>query len=129
MSVRQAASQWIKDHYPNQQLKQCYKGSSQGLLRTSKYFKELEEWFITGRVDYFDEGREGELLFLLQHENDIGQFHYLRIPFSFFKDNQRKFEVRADGIQFDLHISALKGSWFEVKRSHGISFRSFEQHA
>jgi hypothetical protein len=127
MNVRQAASQWMKDHYPNQQLKQDYKGSSQGLLRTSKYISELEEWFITGRTDYFDKGREGVLLFLLQQENDLEQFHYLRIPFSFFRENQRKFEVRPDGKQFDLHISALKGSWLEVKRSNGISFRSFEQ--
>ncbi|HFQ79913.1 MAG TPA: hypothetical protein ENK33_00890 [Desulfobacterales bacterium] len=53
----------------------------------------------------------------MQYENEPGQFHFLKVPFTFFRDNQIKFDIRATGQKFDLHISAKKEIGWRVKEA------------
>ncbi len=94
-------------------------------FRVSKYYPEKDIWFLTLPVSYFDHGKEGDLDILLQNEHANNQFHYLKVPFAFFTDNQQKFDLRSSGERFDLHISAKIKNWLSCERSDGVNFREF----
>ena len=94
-------------------------------FRVSKYYHEKDIWFLTLPAAYFDPGKEGDLDILLQNEHAKNHFHYLKVPFAFFKDNQQKFDLRSSGELFDLHISAKIKNWLSCERSDGVNFREF----
>jgi len=92
-----------------------------------KYYPENDIWFLTFPASFFDSSKPGDLNILLQYKSEPDQFHFLRVPFSFFRDNQTKFDIRATGDKFDLHISAKKRNWLCCERSKGVGFSTFEQ--
>lgn len=118
MSIREQAKSWLKQNHST---------DVSSTLRVSKYYPERDIWFFTFPVTYFDSGKPGNLNILLQHEGYLDQFYFLKVPFSFFRDNQMKFDIRATGDKFDLHISAKRGNWLSCERSKGVSFREYEQ--
>ncbi len=118
MSIREQAKQWLTQNHPAECL---------NTLRTSKYYPEKDIWFLTFPVSYFDSGKPGNLNILLQYEHEPKQFYFLKVAFSFFRENQDNFDIRAKGDMFDLHISAKKGNWLSCERSNNISFREYEQ--
>ncbi len=118
MTTRELAKRWLKLNHPADIL---------NMLRVSKHYPEKDIWFLTFPQTYFDSGKLGNLNILLQNGNDPEQFHFLKVPFSFFKDNQEKFDVRSTEEKFDLHISAKKRNWMTCERSKNISFNKYEQ--
>ena len=62
-----------------------------------------------------------------EERNGPDQFHYLKVPYSYFQENRDNFDIRSTGDKFDLHISAKKYSWLVCERGSGICFREFEQ--
>ncbi len=93
MSIRVQAKQWLKQNYP---------ADTSNTLRASKYYPEKDIWFFTFPASYFDSGQSGNLNILLQYENELEKFHYLKVPFSFFRENREKFDIRKTGDKFDL---------------------------
>lgn len=118
MNIREQAKLWIKQNHP---------ADASNALRVSKYYPEKDIWFFTFPSSYFDSGKSGNLNILLQYENEPERFHFLKVPFSFFRDNQTKFDVRATGDKFDLHISAKKRNWLTCERSQNVCFREYKQ--
>jgi hypothetical protein len=118
MSIRELAKEWLKKSHPTHIANK---------LRASKYYPEKDIWFFTFPSSYFDTGKPGHLNILLQYENNPELFHFLKVPFSFFRDNQDKFDIRTSGDKFDLHISAKKRNWLVCERSNNISFGKYEQ--
>lgn len=118
MSVRERAKKWLKQNHP---------ADFSNELRASKYYSEKDIWFFTFPASYSESGKTGNLNILLQFEKEPDQFHFLKVPFSFFKDNQERFDIRATGDKFDLHISAKKRNWLSCERSNGLSFSKYEQ--
>jgi hypothetical protein len=116
MKTKDYAEEWLEQH-------NCSVNSKS--IRVSKYYPGKNIWFLTLPASFFDFGKKGELNILLQNENTKEQFHYLKVPFSFFMKNKQKFDVRASGEQFDLHISAKVHNWMVCERSDGINFREF----
>jgi len=70
---------------------------------------------------------EGYLNMLCEMQANKKDFHYLRVPFSFFRDNREKFDIRATGDEFDLRISGKKKNWLVDERSDHLTFAGFEQ--
>lgn len=118
MSIRDLAKTWLSENHP---------GEVSNDMRASKYYPSKDIWFFTFPSTYFEAARSGHLNILLQHESDFRQFHYLKVPFSFFRENRQKFDIRASGNKFDLHISAKKRDWLVCERSNGVSFREHEK--
>jgi hypothetical protein len=117
-TMRQQAAKWIKTHHP---LK------ATNLLRSSRFYPEKEIWFFTFPSTFFGAGMEGYLNILCETETDSNDFHYLKVPFSFFRENRDKFNIRATGESFDLHISGKRKNWLLDERSDNLSFAVFEQ--
>ena len=118
MSTKELAKDWLQVNCPE---------AEGNTLRVSKYYPANDIWFLTFSVAYFDISRVGYLNIMLQHEHDKSKFYFLKVPFSFFRDNREKFDIRTTGEKFDLHISAKKHNWLNCKRSDGVSFSTFEQ--
>jgi hypothetical protein len=116
--LREMAKEWMKSNHPSNSLDP---------LRVSKYHPQKDIWFFTFPCSYFDAGNYQYLNILLQFRDDLNQFHYLKVPFSFFRTNKNKFDVRNSGDKFDLHISAKQNSWLVDERSQGVGFHEFEQ--
>jgi hypothetical protein len=116
--IRQQAKTWLSQNYPESIL---------NTLRASKHYPENDIWFLTFPSSYFDASREGDLNILLQNKNEPNQFYFLKVPFSFFRENKDKFDVRSSGDEFDLHISSKERNWLTCERSKGVSFRKYEQ--
>lgn len=116
--TRQRAIEWIKKHHPTQ---------AANRLRTSRYFPDKEIWFFTFPSDFFDPKNQGVLNILCEVTTGSNCFKFLKVPFSFFRENREKFNIRATGEKFDLHISAKKKNWLLDERSRGVSFAQFEQ--
>jgi hypothetical protein len=96
-------------------------------LRSSRFYPESEIWFFTFPSTFFDVGLEGSLNILCEVQADSNNFLYLRVPFSFFRENREKFNIRSTGDKFDLHISAKKKNRFVDERSDNVTFAVFEQ--
>ena len=118
MNIRKQAKRWLKRNHPS---------DFSNTLRASKYYSTKDIWFFTFPATYFDSAKHGNLNIMLQYENDPEQFHFLKVPFSYFRDNQPDFDVRATGDKFDLHISAKKRNWLVCERSNNIGFSKYEQ--
>ena len=118
MTIRELAKQWLKHNHPSE---------ISNTLRASRYYSERDIWFLTFPASYFDPEKHGVINIMLQFRNDPKQFYYLKVPFSYFKENQSEFDTRAAGDKFDLHISAKKGNWLVCERSNNIGFSQFEQ--
>lgn len=118
MNIREQAKQWLKENHP---------ADFSNTLRASKYYPEKDIWFFTFPITYFDSTKAGELNILLQYENISDQFYFLKVPFLFFRENKKKFDLRSAGDKFDLHISAKKRNWLTCERSKGVSFYKYEQ--
>ncbi len=118
MSTREKARKWIVENRPE---------AVSNKMRTSKYYPERDIWFFTFPIDYFDSSKLGNLSILLQHKENPNEFFHLDIPFSFFRDNKKRFDIRSSGDEFDLHISAKKRNWLQCERSKGISLLQFER--
>lgn len=118
MTIRGDAKRWMSEHRKNE------RGSE---MRSSKHYPERELWFFTFPTSFMDSGKSGHVNLLLQDKRSPGEFLCLRVPYAFFFDHKTKFDVRADGKQFDLHISSKRGNWLVDERSKGVSFRKFEQ--
>lgn len=118
MSTRTRAKKWISENRPE---------ALSNLMRTSKHYSVRDIWFFTFPIDYFDSSKVGNLSLLLQNKEHLDEFLHLEIPFSFFRDNKEKFDIRSSGDEFDLHISAKKKNWLQCERSKGVSFLQFER--
>ncbi len=118
MTVRQQAIEWIRSHNPSE---------ASNPLRTSRFYPEKEIWFFTFPSAFFDDGKEGHLNILCQKQANTNDFYYLKVPFSFFRENHDKLNVRASGENFDLHISGKKRNWLVDERSDDVNFAVFEQ--
>ncbi len=70
---------------------------------------------------------EGCLNILCQIQVNSYDFHYLKVPFSFFRDNRNKLNIRVSGEKFDLHISGKKKNWLVDERSYNVVLAQFEQ--
>lgn len=118
MTIRSTAKDWLRLHHPME---------SSHEVRSSKYYIDHELWFFTFPATFFGDKKSGYVNILLQDRIDPGEFHYLRVPFAFFRQNKSKFDVRSKGDKFDLHISAKAGSWLTDERSSpGVKFAEFE---
>ena len=118
MSIRDTANSWLKHHHPSESVE---------AIRVSKHYPEKDIWFFTFPSSYFDLSKNGYLNILLQFEKNPYEFHYLKVPFSFLRENKDKLDVRRNGDKFDLHISAKQRNWLVCERSKGVSFRELEQ--
>ena len=118
MSTRERAKAWMRKNHPNE---------LNSILRTSKYYPERAIWFLTFPTSYFDKEKWDHINILLQFEKEPDQFHYLRVPFPFLRNNQTKFDIRSSGDKFDLHISAKQRNLLVDERSKGVGFKKFEQ--
>jgi len=118
MSIRDQAKQWLRKNHPS---------DMSSTFRASKYYPEKDIWFFTFPASYFDSGKSGNLNILLQYENEPEEFYFLKVPFSFFRENERKFDIRSTGDKFDLHISAKKRNWLSCERSSNVNFGEYEQ--
>ena len=119
MGTREQAKRWIKQNYP---------ADTSNILRASKYYPASDIWFFTFPESFFAPARMGDLNILLQYKNEPDEFHFLKVPFSFFRENRERFDIRTTGDKFDLHISAKKRNWLSCERSKNISFKNFEQY-
>ena len=118
MTIRLKAKKWISENRPE---------ALSNTMRASKYYESKDIWFFTFPIDYFDSTKVGSLSVLLQQKGDPNEFLHLEIPFSFFRENRNKFDIRSSGDEFDLHISAKKRNWLQCERSKGVSFLQFER--
>jgi len=117
MGVRDYAKKWVQANNQSEHIEN---------FKSSKYFPEKDIWFITPPISYFDLNKPGNIHILLQRENDMEKFIHLKIPYSFFRNNCSKFDIRSDGSRFDLHISAKQRNFLECERGNDINFRKFE---
>ena len=107
--------QWLRQHHPDMV----------GDTTRSSKLHPKQLWWFTLPSEWFDTDM-GYLNMLLQQEEDGADFYFLRVPFSFFADNQGSFDVR--GEEFDLHISARQHNLLQDTRGTGrISFAEFLQ--
>jgi hypothetical protein len=108
-------------------MRKNYPNELNSILRASKYYPEQGIWWFTFPTSYFDKKESGHIDILLQFEKEPDQFHYLKVPFDFLRNNQTKFDIRSSGGKFDLRISAKQGNWLIDERSEGVGFNEFEQ--
>jgi hypothetical protein len=119
MNIRNTAIQWLKENFPNE---------IHNTTRTSKYFPERELWFFTFPTSFFDKNGNEFLNLICEHESNKKEFHFIKIPFKFIKENRNNFDIRADGDQFDVHISARATEKFVEKRSRNkIDLKPYKQ--
>lgn len=118
MTVRDAARRWMMEH--------C-KGEHVGDMRSSRFYPDRGLWFFTFPSSFMDADRPGYVNLLLQNTSSPVAFHLLRVPYAFFFDNKSRFDLRADGDKFDLHLSAKRTSWLVDERSKGVAFAAFQQ--
>jgi hypothetical protein len=118
VSTKELAKRWFLENCP-----ECRSNT----IRVSKYYPEKDIWFFTFPIEYFDQSKVGNLSVLLQHKDDLSQFNHVEVPFSFFRDNKTKFDIRSFRDKFDLHISAKKRNWLQCERSKGVCFSKFER--
>jgi hypothetical protein len=116
MTIRREAIAWLAKNRPSE---------THWPMRSSKFYKEQELWFLTFPTAFLNDQKPGYLLILLEDENKANSFHALRIPFEFLRENRSKFDVRVGGEKFDLHISGRKSKWMVDLRSQGVDFRKF----
>jgi hypothetical protein len=117
MTIRSDAVAWLAKNRPSE---------AHRPMRSSKFYKDRELWFLTFPTAFLSDQIPGHLILALQDESEPNSFHSLKIPFSFLRDNKSKFDIRTGGEQFDLHISAKKSHWMVDLRSKGIDFSSFQ---
>lgn len=117
--TRKYGKKWLELNHPS---------DSSNKLRTSKYYSKEDHWFFTLSTFFLDAEITGNLNILLQYKDNPQQFYFLKIPFSFFRDNKSRFDVRTSGDKFDLHLSAKQENWLVCKRSNEVCFREFEQY-
>lgn len=116
MTVRSDAIAWFAKNKPSEA---CCP------MRTSRFYKKQELWFLTFPMAFLNDDMPGHLIMLLQDDHNAHSFHGLKIPFAFLRENRTKFDVRAGGEKFDLHISGKKSKWMIDLRSQGIDFSKF----
>lgn len=118
MSIREQAKKWLAENHPSEIMSK---------FRVSKYYSSIDVWFFTFPESYYDNNKVGYLNILLQHENDLDKFHFLKVPYSFFRENKSRLCNRSTGDKFDLHISAKQRNWLICERSQNVSFKEFLQ--
>ncbi len=118
MKIRELAKEWLKKKYP---------GETENQMNASKYHPDQNIWFFTFPAKYFGKNSNNFLNIILQKQFKTTEFILLKVPFSFFKQNKSKFDIRQNGEQFDLHISGKRENWLVDERSGGICFAPFEQ--
>jgi len=64
---------------------------------------------------------------MCETQENINEFHYLKVPFSFFRNNHDRFDIRQDGALFDLRLSGKSHNWLADERSDQLNFSAFEQ--
>jgi len=116
--IRRRAKNWMSKNCPTEHPNE---------MHASTYDPKKEEWFFTFPCSYFEEGKTGCLYMFLQYGNDEHRFRYLKVPFSFFRENKEKFTVRKTAPKFDLHISAKERNWLVDKSGDQVSFHEYEQ--
>ena len=119
MDIRSRAREWLSTYYPSE---------VHNDMRVSKYHAPQDVWFFTFPVSFFDEDRGDKNLNILCENLDNNQiFYYLKVPYQYFRLNKQRFNIRSDGRQFDLHISANIDRWMVDQRGDNISFYQFLQ--
>lgn len=114
MSTKEKARGWLNNIFHSE-------------IRSSKYYPEKDIWFFTFPIRFCEKGNNGYADILLQDKENLEEFIYLRVPFSFFRENREKLDMRSDEDFFDFHISAKPENWLECERSRGVSFKQFLQ--
>jgi hypothetical protein len=116
MSTRSRAADWLAKAYPSEVA---------NLMKSSKYFKEPELWFLTCPSAYLASPLPGHLIVVLEHENIPDTYHVLKVPFAYFREHKAKFDLRKKLDKFDLHLSARSSSWLRDLRGDGVEFDQF----
>jgi hypothetical protein len=116
MTIRRDAIAWLAENQPSE---------THWPIRSSKFYKEQQLWFLTLPTEFLNDRNLACLLLLLQDESKAKSFHVLKIPFEFLRDNKSKFDIRVGGEKFDIHISAQKSTWMVEMRGQGIDFSKF----
>jgi hypothetical protein len=118
MTIRPQAIKWLKTHHPSEKTNP---------VRTSRFYPGKEIWFFTFPATYYESGKVGTLNILCQKQSGSDDFHYLKVPFSFFENNKAKLDVRKSGKYFDLHISGKTKNWLVDERSDNVDYSVFDQ--
>jgi hypothetical protein len=116
MTTRSSAKTWLAKNLP---------AEAACPMRSSKYYKESELWFLTFPSEFLIGSAPGHLIVMLQDESSPQAFHVLKIPFAFLRENRSRFDIRGGDDKFDLHISAKKSKWMVDLRSEGVDFSAF----
>jgi len=116
-NTRQRALSWLQENRPAELI---------NATRTSRHFPEQQIWFFTFPSTFFNDDIQGYLNILCEMRNNIYEFHYLKVPFSFFRENHERFDIRPTGKVFDLRISGKEENWLMDERGNNISFAQFE---
>ncbi len=64
---------------------------------------------------------------LCEMQANRNNFHYLRVQFSYFRENRERFNIRATGDKFDLPISGKRQNWLVDERIDHVTFVKFQQ--
>lgn len=115
-STKKQALIWLGKNHPSE---------LHNILHASKFHPDQEIWFFTLPTTYFDQNNVGEINLLCEKQNNSNDFYFLKVPFSFFRENKEKFSIRRDEVKFDLHISAKNRNWMIDERSKIIDFKRF----
>ena len=123
MPIRSEAVQWLMSHYG-------VKGKG---IYASKFFEPNESW-NKKRVWWFEipltaiESNDiTELHLLCQVESNKRDFHYLKVPIKYFREQLKKFDVRNDG-RVSIYLSAEPHHMFvEERAKSNVSFSRFLQ--
>lgn len=118
MTTRERAKRWLRNSHP---------AETASPLRTSKYFSNPGIWYFTFPVRFFHDDMQGYLNMLCETPTGQNQFHFLKVPFSFFRENRDEFDIRRSGDNFDLRISARANNWLIDERGNNVSFIQFKQ--
>ena len=114
MEIREKARDWYEKNYPGERI---------GSFWASSHRNKDNQWFFTKTEKNIS--KEGEIKIFLQKKNDENNFHFLKIPFLFFRENKQKLNFREKDIErFDMYIYSNKEQYLIEKL--GLSFAEFE---
>lgn len=119
MSIRSQALQWFRSKF----------GAPYGKICSSKFYQPEESrtrdetWWLEFPIGDLDENNEIHLLCQVAPNSD--DFHYLKVPASFFQEQLKNLDVR-DGNKISLYLSPKPSNMFVDERGNGrVDFSKF----
>ena len=107
-----------------------------GDVFTSKYYPAAQSWtgadawWVQLPVHRIEAPGERDLHLVLQAAPDRAEFHYLRVPAAFLRDNLAGLDRPGDGRAVSLFLSARPDSRFRDERGEGrLDFAPFARGA